>query len=111
MKKRNILKKKKDFEQVFKYGKGYKKDFLYLKVGNNNLDFARFGIIVNKKISNKAVERNRIKRRLREAIIARKDSIKKANDIIVVALPGIKGKKFNEIDRCIEEAFLRAGIL
>lgn len=103
MKKQNFLTKKKDFELVFKRGRGYRKDFLYLKVRNNDLGFSRFGIIVSKKISNKAVERNQIKRRLREAINSREQKIEKGMDIVVVALSDIKNKKFNEIDKCVEQ--------
>lgn len=33
----NRLKKEKDFERVFKKGRGYKEDFLYLKIVKNNL--------------------------------------------------------------------------
>ena len=107
MKKQNSLTKKKDFELVFKQGRGYRKDFLYLKIRNNDLGFSRFGIIVSKKISNKAVERNQIKRRLREAINNREQKIKKGMDIVVVALSDIKNKKFNEIDKCVEQVFER----
>ena len=111
MKKQNSLTKKKDFEQVFKKGRGYRRDFLYLKIKNNDLEFSRFGIIVSKKISNKAVVRNQIKRRLREAINNREERIKKGIDVVIVALAEIKNKKFNEIDSCVEQVFMRAGII
>jgi ribonuclease P protein component len=96
---------------VFKQGRGYRRNFLYLKVKNNDLEFSRFGIIVSKKISNKAVVRNQIKRRLREAINNREEKIKKGMDIIIVALEDIKGKKFDEIDNCVEQIFDRARII
>ena len=111
MKKQNSLTKKKDFEQVFKQGRGYRRNFLYLKIKNNDLEFSRFGIIVSKKISNKAVVRNQIKRRIREAINNREEKIKKGMDVIIVALEDIKSKKFVEIDNCVEQVFDRSGIL
>ena len=111
MKKQNSLTKKKDFEKVFKQGRGYRRNFLYLKIKDNDLEFSRFGIIVSKKISNKAVARNQIKRRLREAINNREGKIKNGIDIIIVALADIKGKKFIEIDDCVEQIFDRAGII
>ena len=64
----NRLKKQKDFENVFKTGKGFKQSSLYLKVQKNDLKSTRFGFIVSKKFSKKAVERNKIKRILREII-------------------------------------------
>jgi RNase P protein component len=97
MKKQNSLTKKKDFEQVFKQGRGYRRNFLYLKIKNNDLELSRFGIIVSKKISNKANKRE--------------EKIKKGMDIIIVALEDIKGKKFDEIDNCVEQIFDRSGIL
>ncbi|GAI32984.1 unnamed protein product, partial [marine sediment metagenome] len=59
--KRNRLKKKKDFDKVFKQGQGFKQDFLYLKIRKNNLKSSRFGFVVSKKFSKKAVIRNKIK--------------------------------------------------
>ena len=111
MKKQNSLTKKKDFEQVFKKGRGYRRNFLYLKIKDNDLEFSRFGIIVSKKISNKAVARNQIKRRLREAINKREKNIKRGIDVVIVALLEIEGKKFDEIDNCVEQVFTRAGII
>ena len=66
--KKNRLKNKKDFERVFKQGKGFKEDFLFFKITKNNLKENRFGFIVSLKVSKKAVLRNKVKRRLREII-------------------------------------------
>ena len=57
----NQLKKKKDFEKVFKKGKGFKEDFLVLIFKKNNLNQSRFGFIVSKNFSKKANLRNKIK--------------------------------------------------
>jgi len=82
----NRLTKKKDFEAVFKQGKGIKQDSLYLKYKKNNLQQCRFGIVVGKNYSKKAVERNKIKRRIRE-ILRKMSADTKGFDVIVVALP------------------------
>jgi ribonuclease P protein component len=66
--KENRLKKKKDFERVFSQGRNLKGDFLFFKTINNKLEDNRIGFIVSKKVSKKAVERNKIKRRLREIL-------------------------------------------
>ncbi len=68
LKKENRLTKKKDFESLFEKGKGIKQDSLYLKYKKNNLKKSRVSIIVGKNYSKKAVERNKIKRRIREII-------------------------------------------
>jgi ribonuclease P protein component len=58
----NRLRSKKDFDSVFKKGKTVKNSFLFIKYAVNDLDILRFGFIVPKSISGKAVTRNRIKR-------------------------------------------------
>lgn len=94
--KKNRINKKKDFEKIFKNGKSAKGSFLILRFMENGLDTNRFAFIVSKKVSSKAVIRNKIRRRLSEAV---KD-FKKENvgkDFVLVALPKIKEKNFWDI--------------
>ncbi len=91
------LKKKKEFERVFKEGKAKKKDFLFIKFIKNNLDDTRFGFVVSKKISKKAVVRNKVKRRLREAAREMLSEIKPGYDIVIVAQKGIEKQDFFQI--------------
>lgn len=107
----NRLKKKKDFEKVFKRGKGYRKDFLFLKTKNNDLDFSRFGFVVSKKISNKAVVRNKVKRQLREIVRKKILKIKKGIDAVIITMPGIESQSFQGIEETIDKIFAEAKIL
>ena len=109
--KENRLKNKRDFDIVFKEGKGYKEDFLFLKARNNNLKFSRFGIVVGKKVSNKAVVRNKIKRRLREILKRKIDKIEKGVDIILITLPGIEKQEFKDLERKIEKILKKAELI
>jgi ribonuclease P protein component len=97
------LTKKKDFENVFKKGKGFKQDLLFLKAAKNDLGENRFGFVVSTKISKKATERNKVKRRLREAVWQRIGELKKGTDAVFVALPGIEGKNYDEISLMVEK--------
>ncbi len=99
LKKENRLKKKKDFDIVFKQGVFKKSSFILFGFKENNLDYSRFGIIISKKISNKAVVRNKIKRRIREIVRNKIDQIKKGFDIIIVPYKGIEEKSFQEIEK------------
>lgn len=109
--KKNRLKKEKDFEKVFKKGKGLRKDFLFLKLLNNNLKKSRFGIVVSTKISKKATVRNKTRRRIREIIRNHLDEIKKGKDIVIVAQPGIEEKSFSQIKETLIELFKKAKLI
>lgn len=109
--KENRLKNKKDFEKVFKKGKGCGEDFLYVKFLGNSLKDSRFGFIASTKFSKKAVERNKIKRALREAIKKRLNLIKKGIDVIIIASPGLKKSKEEVLDKKIEKIFKKIKII
>ncbi len=94
----NRLTKKKDFEVVFKLGKSVKDGFLLYKTMQNQLPQSRFGFVVSKKISSKAVIRNKIKRRLRQAVENHFKEYKTPFDVVVIALSGIEKKEFLELE-------------
>lgn len=97
---KNRIKKKKEIEEILKKGKNFKQDLLVLKTKKNSFNFPRFGIIVSKKVSKKAVIRNKTKRRIREII---KPLIKTFNnsDNLFIVLPGLEKKQFKEIKETI----------
>lgn len=105
------LKKNNDFNAVFKAGKGMKEGFLFLKVAANNLGRFRFGFIVSRKISKRAVVRNKIRRRLK-ALAAKKnkESGPKGKDIVLVALPGIEKNSFSEISRAFNKLWEKVNL-
>lgn len=109
--KKNRLKKRKDFESVFRKGKGFKENFLVLKKSRNNLDFSRFGFIVGGKVSKKATVRNKIKRRLRELVQTKLPKIKKGFDFILIAKEGLANKDFKEMEETIDKLFNKAKII
>ena len=109
--KKNCLKKQNDFKKAFKYGKYLASEFIFLKFLNNDLNDSRFGFIVSSKISKKAVERNKIKRRLRNIVRRSLDKIKIGYDIIVMTRPGIKTLKYDEIKVELLELFKKANLL
>lgn len=99
----NRLTANKDFNKVFKKGKGQGKDFLFLKSFKNNLQTSRFGIVVSQKISKKATERNKIKRQISEILKLEMPKIKKGVDVILLVKPSIKKKGFIEIKTKLKE--------
>lgn len=95
--------KKKEFEAVFRKGKTKAGKLVFLKILKNNQDNNRFGVVVSKKISKKAVNRNKIKRRLREII--RQAHIKPGLNIIIIAKPEIIDKNYQDIKNELEDLF------
>ena len=109
--KENRLRSKKDFDDVFKKGRGFKEDFLYLKFAHNDSKINRFGFIVSQKVSKRAVVRNRLKRALRALVRARMPRVKQGIDVVLIAISGLENKDFWELETILEKAFNKAEIL
>lgn len=107
----NRLRKNKDIQKVFEKGRAFKQDLLILKILPNDLDKSRFAFIVSKKFSKKAVDRNKIKRKLREAVYSNLKKNQNGTDIIVIANPGLEVKNFKEIKEIISNLFKKAKII
>jgi len=109
--KKNRLKKKKDFENIFRRGRSVKEDFVSFRWRPNGLKISRFGFIVSQKISKKATVRNKIKRRLREILKLTLPRLKKGIDGIFIACPGLEERNFYDIESAIKNIFARIKIL
>ena len=96
------LTKKKDFDQVFKSGRSAYNQMLGLKYVDSEFKNSRFGIIISNRVSKKAVERNKLKRQIREIIRLQIDKIKPGKDCVLIALSPILGKSYEEIERSIK---------
>ena len=99
--KENRLKKKKEFEAIFENGRTIKGKNIIVKYLGNGLEYTKVGFIVSKKVFKKAVERNRIKRQLREAV--KSTDLKRGLSIIIIALPTIKDVPYVEIESDIKK--------
>ena len=110
-KKENRLRKKNDFDRVFKKGKSSYDKILGIKVLFNEQEENRYGVIVSTKISKKAVKRNRIKRQIREAVKALAPDLKKGLDLVVIALPGASDKDYWELKTSLENHLQKLKLL
>ena len=102
------LKRKKDFEMIFKNGRNFKGPFLVLKIVDNKREDNRFGFVVSQKISKKATIRNQVRRRLASGVKEMKN-ITPGNDFLFLALPGIEKKEFIEVKDAISQLVKKAG--
>lgn len=92
------LRLKKDFDRIFKEGRFVGGGFFTLGYMKNDLAFSRFAVVVPKKVSNKAVKRNTVKRRTVEVIRLMRESIKQGFDLVFIAKPGANSKLYKEIE-------------
>ena len=73
-----------EFKEVFNFGKTTKSPYFILKTKDNSLPYSRFAVVVSKKISKKAVERNLIRRRFFHAIEQQINAFKKQDYIFIL---------------------------
>jgi ribonuclease P protein component len=98
----NRIKKKNDFELIFNKGRTFKNSFFILKVLSNDLKINRFAFVISKKVSKKAVERNKIRRRIVSFLEANLHNFKEGLDVIFIVLPQAKNKSFAQIKEATE---------
>ncbi|MFA5993518.1 MAG: ribonuclease P protein component [Parcubacteria group bacterium] len=82
---KNRLTKKKDHEKVQKLGAFVALNNIAIKSLKNDSRDTRIGIVVGLKYSKKAVERNQVKRAMRDIIQAELKQIEKGWDVVIMA--------------------------
>ena len=100
------LSKTSEFKKVFSEGRRIEGKNLIIFILKNDYDFNRLGIIV-KKETGKAVIRNKIKRRLKEANRLLNKKLPPGYDIIVLAKNNIKESDYFEICHDLEILFYK----
>ncbi|MBA7497451.1 Ribonuclease P protein component [subsurface metagenome] len=100
------LSKTSEFKKVFSEGRRIEGKNLIIFILKNDYDFNRLGIIV-KKETGKAVVRNKIKRRLKEANRLLNKKLLPGYDIIVLAKNNIKESDYFEICHDLESLFYK----
>ena len=98
MKKVNVVKSNEEFNEVMKKGKIFKNNYFVVYTKKNNLDKYRFGISVGKKIFN-AVNRNKLKRQVRNILDNHKNLYSKGRDYIII----VRKSSLNEEYIVLEE--------
>lgn len=108
LKKQLRLAKTQDVQKVFAHGRAFFNPFFTVRFKPSNLEASRFTVVVSTKVSKKAVQRNRIKRVLREflrlniskfklgdyAVIVKPKAAKESNLPLILKELLIKGRLF-----------------
>lgn len=107
MKRRYRIRSNQRFQEVRRHGRSYVNHLLVLCALPNDLPYSRFGFAVNSRIG-KAVQRNRIKRRLREILRLQQNRIQPGWDIILIARQPIRSADYHEIEAACARLLGRA---
>ena len=109
LKRINRLKKRYQFNYVYKSGEHFSGEHMILYVVASKTKSIKVGLAVTKKVG-KAVIRNRVRRQLREIIKKQVPTLKQSYNIIVVARDNITSASFdvlsNEFSKLIKKANL-----
>lgn len=96
--KKERLLKRWQYKEVYDQGRRVNKGSLVIYGLKNGLSYTRLGISVPKKVGT-AVNRNRIKRRVREVFRKNKCRFTEPHDIVVAAKKGAEGLSYKDVEK------------
>ncbi len=104
------LKSNRDFARVFRQGKQWRRPLLLICVRPNRRNVNRFGVTCSRQVGT-AVERNRLKRCLRESWRHLAAQMKLGYDVVLVASASALSAKQTLFERQLLSMLLDAGLL
>jgi ribonuclease P protein component len=102
------LRRREDFQRVMANGRSRADVLLVLKVCQGTGTLSRVGLVTSKKVGG-AVERNRVRRRLREII--RPISLRSGIDLVIIARSSAAKAQFAELKISVKSLLKRAGLV
>jgi len=102
VKRKHRLRTPAEFQRVREAApRGWPHPLLVLYVAPNDADATRFGITVSRRVG-KAVVRNKVRRRLREALRARLARMASSLDVLVIARPAAARATWSELNLAVD---------
>jgi len=105
------LHKKSDFDELAKSSYKFYSNNFVLKFVKNNQEINCLATIVSKKISSKAVIRNKIRRRIYEIIRLNMNSFKQGFNIIIFVKKGVLEMEYAELEKEVLYLFKKARLI
>ena len=110
--KNNRLKRWQDFRAIYQHGNYFATPALILRaLSDSDCHSVKFGISISRKISKKAVIRNRIKRQIRSALQILLPSLSSTWVMVIIVRPPALECKTEHFLRELEQLFIQSGIL
>lgn len=103
------LRKGREFDELYEQGTVVGGPLLVLRYRKNEVGYTRWGFAVGRRIAKRAVERNRVRRRLREA--ARSLAVREGYDVVVTARARSVEASYWELKGALVALLRRAGLL
>ncbi len=100
--------RRKDFDAVFDQGRSWANQLLVLRSLPNHLEHNRYGFVTSKRVG-KAVVRNRVRRRLREAVRALPS--RPGWDVVISAKRAASEADFHQLKAAVADLLGRARLL
>ena len=109
MLKKEVLRKKDDFNAVYKAGKSVPDRYIVLFYKKNDLPYSRTAFLASKKVGN-SVQRNRAKRLMKESYRLNAEKFLEGYDLIFIARNTINGKKQKDVEKSLLNAAKRGKV-
>jgi ribonuclease P protein component len=112
MLKKEKLRRKRDFDRLFKKGRSVGGRHIVLFFVKNGLEYNRNAFLSSKKVGN-SVQRNRARRLIRESFRVFEDSLKLGFDILFIARKTITETRAKEaaVEKDMKKLLMRSGLL
>lgn len=110
MKRRFRLHRASDFVRLRHEGREYRHPFLTVRLAPNGLSYNRYGFVVAGRLG-KAVVRNKVRRRMREATRLLHPNLVPGYDVILIARLPMVGQPFEKMQRAISAILHQAAIM
>jgi ribonuclease P protein component len=104
------LRGREDFARLRERGRVFRHAWLNIGVVRNELPHNRYGYITGKALGN-AIQRNRVRRLLREGVRSLHERLEPGYDMLLIARSAILDRPLAEIVHTLEELARQAGVL